>query len=96
MPGSSTAASLRRNTSEVLDAISRVLEPLIGRLMARTAPSAHCSDLGIRSAVVDGTQIEALLEKLGLALIIFLGRDKAAAVLDEMRKAILALGDARG
>lgn len=95
MPGPSTTASLRRNTSEVLDAISRVLEPLIGRLMARTAPTAHCSDLGIRSAVMDGTQIEALLEKLGLALIIFLGRDKAAAVVDEMRKAILALGDAR-
>ncbi|MES1245789.1 MAG: hypothetical protein ABUT39_29550 [Acidobacteriota bacterium] len=95
MPGLSTTASARRNTSEVLDAISRVLEPLIGRLMARTAPTAHCSDLGIRSAVMDGTQIEALLEKLGLALIIFLGRDKAAAVVDEMRKAILALGDAR-
>lgn len=96
MPGLSTTASLRRNTSEVLDAVSRVLEPLIGRLMARTAPSAHCSDLGIRSAVVDGAQIEALLEKLGLALIIFLGRDKAAAVVEDMRKAIVALGDARG
>lgn len=96
MPGLSTTVSQRRNTSEVLDAISRVLEPLIGRLMARTAPSAHCSDLGIRSTVIDGPQIEALLEKLGLALIIFLGRDKAGVVVDDMRKVITALGEARG
>lgn len=91
MPGLSTTASARRNTSEVLDAISRVLEPYIGKLMARTSASAHCNDLGIRSAVMDGAQIEALLEKLGLALIIFLGRDKAAAVVVAMREAIAAL-----
>lgn len=94
MPGLSTTASARRNTSEVLDAISRVLEPYIGKLMARTSASAHCNDLGIRSAVMDGTQIEALLEKLGLALIIFLGKDKAATVVVAMREAIASLGAA--
>jgi hypothetical protein len=96
MPGLSTTASSRRNTSEVLDAISRVLEPYIGRLMARTAPTAHFNDLGIRSAVIEGPQIEALVEKLGLALIIFLGKDKAATVVGDMRKAVGALGEARG
>lgn len=95
MPGLSTTASARRNTSEVLDAISRVLEPYIGKLMARTSASAHCNDLGIRSAVMDGTQIEALLEKLGLALIIFLGKDKAATVVVAMREAIASLGAAQ-
>jgi hypothetical protein len=95
MPGLSTTASARRNTSEVLDAISRVLEPYIGKLMARTSASAHCNDLGIRSAVIDGTQIEALLEKLGLALIIFLGKDKAATVVVAMREAIASLGAAQ-
>lgn len=94
MPGLSTTASVRRNTSEVLDAISRVLEPYIGKLMARTSASAHCNDLGIRSAQMDGAQIEALLEKLGLALIIFLGKDKAAAVVAAMREAIAKLGAA--
>ncbi|HET9227316.1 MAG TPA: hypothetical protein VFR31_11660 [Thermoanaerobaculia bacterium] len=95
MPGLPVAATLRKNTGEVLDTISRVLEPYIGRLMARTSATAHCNDLGIRSAVVDGQQIEALLEKLGLALIIFLGKDKAATVVDAMRTAIQSLGDAR-
>jgi len=94
MPGLPVAATVRRNTSEVLETISRVLEPYIGRLMARTSATAHCNDLGIRSAVVDGQQIEALLEKLGLALIIFLGRDKAATVVDAMRQAIAALKEA--
>ena len=95
MPGPSTTASARRNTSEVLDAISHVLEPYIGKLMARTSASAHCNDLGIRSAVIDGLQIEALLEKLGLALIIFLGKDKAATVVVAMREAIASLGAAQ-
>ena len=94
MPGLPVAATVRRNTGEVLETISRVLEPYIGRLMARTSATAHCNDLGIRSAIVDGQQIEALLEKLGLALIIFLGRDKAATVVDAMRQAIAALKEA--
>ncbi|HEX6864878.1 MAG TPA: hypothetical protein VF414_18750 [Thermoanaerobaculia bacterium] len=94
MPGLPVAATVRKNTGEVLETISRVLEPYIGRLMARTSATAHCNDLGIRAAVVDGQQIEALLEKLGLALIIFLGRDKAATVVDAMRAAIAALKEA--
>lgn len=94
MPGLPVAATVRRNTGEVLETISRVLEPYIGRLMARTSATAHCNDLGIRSAIVDGQQIEALLEKLGLALIIFLGKDKAATVVDAMRQAIQALKEA--
>lgn len=94
MPGLPIAASARRNTTEVLETISRVLEPYIGKLMARTSATAHCNDLGIRGAVVDGQQIEALLEKLGLALIIFLGKDKAATVVDAMRQAIQALKEA--
>jgi hypothetical protein len=95
MPGLSTTASLRRSTAEVLETVSRVLEPYIGKLMARTAPSAQCAELGIRSTVMDGKQIEALLEKLGLALVIFLGRDKATTVVADMRKAVEALGEAR-
>lgn len=95
MPGLPIAASARRNTTEVLETISRVLEPYIGKLMARTSASAHCNDLGIRSGIVDGQQIEALLEKLGLALIIFLGKDKAATVVEAMRKAIESLGEVR-
>jgi hypothetical protein len=91
MPGLPIAASLRRNTSEVLETISRVLEPYIGRLMARTAASAHCNDLGIRGTVVSGAQIEALLEKVGLALVIFLGRDKAATVVETIRRDIQSL-----
>lgn len=95
MPGPPIAVSVRRNTSEVLETISRVLEPYIGKLMARTSATAHCNDLGIRAAVIDGSQIEALIEKLGLALIIFLGKDKAATVVEAMRRAIEALGEPR-
>jgi hypothetical protein len=94
MRGLPIAASLRRDTSEVFETISRVLEPYIGRLMARTAARAHCNDLRIRDAVIDGTQIEALLEKVGLALVIFLGKDKAATVVEAIRKDIQSLREA--
>lgn len=89
------AASARRNTSEVLETIARGLEPYIGKLMARTSASAHCNDLGIHAAVIDGQQVEALLGKLGLALIIFLGKDKAATVVEALRSSIQALGEPR-
>ena len=79
----------------MLEAIHQVLTPYVGRLMARTAAAAHCQDLGIYSATMTRPQIDALLDKLGLGLIIFVGKEKSAAVVSSMRQAIDSLGDAR-
>ena len=84
----------QRNTSEVLESISRILAPLVGNLMARTAASAHCRDLGIQGGVMTGEQVEALLAKLGLGLIIFLGKDRANSVVASLRQAIHELQEA--
>jgi hypothetical protein len=88
------SASFQRSTPEVLEAIHQVLAPYVGRLMARTAASAHCRDLGIDSAVMSRPQIESLLDKLGLGLIIFLGKEKTSMVVESMRRAIDSLGAA--
>ena len=89
------SAPFRKSTREVLEVIQGVLAPYLGALMARTAAGAHCRDLGIAGADMDRGQVEALLERLRLGLIIFLGKEKTAAVVAAMERAVDALGEAR-
>jgi hypothetical protein len=84
----------QRSPKAVLEAINGVLAPYVGGLMARTAASAHCRDLGIVGDAMGRTQIEALLGKLGLGLVIFLGKDKTAAVVETLRRTIEELQEA--
>jgi len=78
----------RRSTDDVLESINGVLSPYVGKLMARTAASAHCRDLGIHAGEMSREQVDALLGKLGLGLIVFIGKDKAQTVVETMRRAI--------
>lgn len=84
----------RRNTGEVLEVIQASLSPYVGRLMAKTAAAAHCQTLGIAGERIDGGQIDQLLEKLKLGLIIFVGKEKTDAVIASIRRGIAALGEA--
>jgi hypothetical protein len=86
-------APLRRRTQEVLDAIYAVLAPYLGDLMARSAAVAHCRDLGISDAFIDRQQIDALLGKLGLGLVIFVGRERTATAVAAMKSAIDGLAE---
>jgi len=79
-------------TKDALDTIVRMLSPYLGETMARAATLAHCQKLGI---VVDGTeikteQLDALLRKFAQGLNIFVGREKAAAVVGEIQAAMAA------
>jgi len=79
-----------------VDVVVRVLGPHIGETMARSATEAHCQKLGIGAVgPVAPDKLEMLLGKLGGGLNIFLGRDKAAAVIGEVRQALSALEGAR-
>ena len=83
-------------TTGTVETVARVLAPYIGETMARSATEAHCQKLGITaSGPIPPDQLEILLGKLGGGLNIFLGRDKASAVLDEVRQALSALEPAR-
>jgi len=77
-------------TSEAVDVMVRAMAPYIGDTMARSATEAHCQRLGI-AATMSRDQVETLLGKLGGGLNIFLGRDKAASVIAEVRAALAAL-----
>jgi hypothetical protein len=74
--------------SETVQVVARVLGPYIGETMARSATEAHCGKLGIADGSIGPEQTEALLGKLAGGLNIFLGRDKAAAAIAEVRDAL--------
>jgi hypothetical protein len=79
--------------SETVEAVVRVLGPHIGGTMARSAIEAHCQKLGIaKGDALSPAQLESLLGKLGGGLNIFLGREKAVAAIDEVRRALAAGG----
>ena len=74
--------------AEVLDSLAAVLAPYLGETMARASARTHCEKLGIRDDEVTAPQIEALVGKLASGLNVFVGREKAAGVLVEMKKAM--------
>jgi hypothetical protein len=81
---------------ETVEAVVRVLGPHIGGTMARSAVEAHCQRLGIATGdALSPAQLDSLLGKLGGGLNIFLGREKAAAAIDEVRRALTA-AEAKG
>jgi hypothetical protein len=75
--------------------IVRVVGPYIGETMARSATEAHCQKLGIGAGTVSPEQLEALLAKLAGGLNIFLGREKSAVVIADVRRALANLEPGR-
>ena len=88
------AEPYRKSTGEVLRVIHQELSPYVGKLMASTAAAAHCRELGFHGAVLETREVDQLLQKLQLGLIIFLGRDKTEAVVKDMQSAIARLEEA--
>jgi len=83
-----------KRTADVVQAASRVMGPHIGDTMARAATLAHCRKLGIGEHVDGLPQLEALLERLGSGLNVFIGRARSADVVVELRRAIAAVEEA--
>ena len=73
---------------QLLDVLTAVLAPYLGETMARASARTHCEKLGIRDDDVTPEQIEALVGKLASGLNVFVGRDRAAGVLGEMKRAV--------
>ena len=80
-------------TEAAVGTIVRVVSPYVGETMARSATTAHCQKLGI-GPEMGKEQLDALLSRLGSGLNIFLGREKSARVIGELRKAMSAGGTA--
>jgi hypothetical protein len=78
----------------MLEAITRTLAPYVGATMAEASTRAHCEKLGIGAdgAPITEGQLQALVGKLGAGLAVFIGREKAAGVVEEIRRAVGAGG----
>lgn len=72
----------------MLSALAGVLTPYLGKLMAQASAKAHCRDLQIDGEMVDREKVDALVERLGKGLNLFLGRDKSKEVVAEMQRAL--------
>jgi hypothetical protein len=75
-------------TSEVLETIQRIVSPVLGENMARTAAQAHCRGLGVNGEQMSPYQLAELIDRMGKGLNVFVGRDKAATVVAELRRAL--------
>ncbi len=73
------------HTEAVLETAARIMAPYLGENMAR---AAHCQKLGIEGGEVTREKAEALLSKLATGLSVFVGREKSAAIVEEIRQAL--------
>jgi hypothetical protein len=74
--------------AEVLDALATVLSPYLGETMARASAQTHCDKIGVRGDAISDAEVDALVGKLASGLNVFVGRERAAGVLGEMKKAV--------
>lgn len=81
--------------ADVLDVVVRVLAPYLGENMARASVRGHAERLGVRGDRMLTGDLESLLAALGPGLSVFVGRDKTARILDEVRAALDAPRSAR-
>lgn len=75
-------------TSVVLETIHRIVSPVLGENMARSAAQAHCRGLGINGEEITAAQLSALIDRMGKGLNVFVGREKAGAVVAELQRAL--------
>lgn len=68
-----------------VERIVTVLQPYLGATMAAASTRAHCEKLGIVPGPVSAEQVEALLAKLKGGLAVFVGREQAGLVVEEIR-----------
>lgn len=79
---------VKRSTPDVVSAIAGAIAPYLGETMALSATEAHRAKLGLDASALEPAQVEVLVQRVGLGLNIFVGRDKTAEVVAAMRHAV--------
>ena len=72
----------------VVSQIVQILSPYLGATMAEASARTHCEKLGISGTVITSEQAEALIGKIASGLAVFIGREKAGTVTQEIRRAV--------
>jgi hypothetical protein len=84
-------ATAQLSCEGVLEALARTLAPYLGQTMARAAVEAHRQKLDIDGRHITADQVEALLGRIGVGLVIFVGRSRTESIVQEARAAVDAL-----
>lgn len=79
-------------TKHIVEAAVKVMSPALGASMARAAVHAHCEKLTPEGGEMTRDQFEVLLGKLAAGLTVFVGREKSAAIVDEVRRTLAGTG----
>jgi hypothetical protein len=90
MSGSPTPQG-RFEYSAVLAKIVECVSPYLGQTMAEASVEAQRQRLGITDSRLAAEQVEALITRIGVGLVIFVGRDKTAQVVRQMQDSVRAL-----
>ncbi len=72
---------------EALATVVRVVTPYFGQTMATAAVEMHRTKLGLDGSLLTEAQLDALLNKIGMGLVIFVGRKKSEQIVREARAA---------
>jgi len=80
----------------VTGSLVAVLAPFLGENMASASVQAQAQKVATGAGPLAPPEVEALVDKLGRGLVVFLGRAKTEAVVAEMRSAVGLSRDAAG
>jgi hypothetical protein len=76
----------------VIDVLVRALAPFVGANMARAVARGHCEKVGITTAQVSAAQLEKLIDVLRPGLNVFVGPEKTALIVEQVRRDLTAPG----
>jgi hypothetical protein len=71
-----------------VETVARILAPYLGETMAHASTRAQCDRLGIDREELSPDQTRMLIQRVGNGMNVFVGRDKAAAITEEIRRAL--------
>jgi len=70
---------------DVIETIVRAVAPYLGENMARAATRDQCRKLGLEGSELRSEQVEDLLVRIGKGLNLFVGRDQASRLVEQLR-----------
>ena len=76
------------NKQRVLTIVESTITPYIGRTMAQASTKVHCEKLGFVSENMTQAEVKALMERIGQAMLVFVGKEKAEQLLGEINATI--------
>jgi hypothetical protein len=82
--GPANEVTLGTSTTELEEAIARILSPYLGETMARASVRGHCQRLGLLGSHLGDDQVSTLIQKIHAGLNVFVGRERSARIVEEL------------